>query len=92
MEVSYERITFVRMNVEKRLNKGYKVKPVFYKKAMSRAKKEKGKLANLLENVVIAYAYGLDIKAISLKPGNGTAIDIFSEEFSERIEAIRKTK
>lgn len=80
------------MNAEKRLNKGYKVKNAFYKKAMRRARKEKGTLANLLENVVIAYSYGLDIKAINLKPGNGISIDFFAEDFSERIEAIRKTK
>jgi hypothetical protein len=52
------------MKDEKRFTRGYKVKPSVYKKAMSRAKREKGKLANLMENVVLAYAYGLDIKAI----------------------------
>lgn len=30
---------------------------------MARAKKEKGSLANLIENVVMCYAYGLDVKA-----------------------------
>jgi hypothetical protein len=30
---------------------------------MTRAKKEKGNLANLVENVVVCFAYGLDIHA-----------------------------
>lgn len=80
------------MNTEKRLNKGYKVKETFYKKAIKRARKENGTLANLLENVVIAYSYGLDIKAISIKPGNGHSIDIFCENFSERISKIANKK
>lgn len=69
------------MNNEKRIVKGYKVKPSIYKKAMQRAKKEKGALANLLENVVMSYAYGLDIKATKYdKAGN------------EEIEGIRSSK
>lgn len=57
--------TFDTMKQEKRFTRGYKIKPAAYKKAMARAKKEKGKLANLVENVVIAYGYGLKIKACS---------------------------
>jgi hypothetical protein len=55
---------------EKRFTRGYKIKPSLYKKAMLRAKKEKGNLANLVENVVMAYAYGMDIKATNYVTGN----------------------
>jgi hypothetical protein len=56
---------------EKRELKGYKVKPSVYRLAMKRAKKEKGHLANLIENVVLCYAYGLDVKATKYdKAGN----------------------
>lgn len=50
---------------EKRLNKGYKVKDKFYQKAKRRADKEGGSLASILECVVIAYSYGMDIVAES---------------------------
>lgn len=53
------------MKNEKRFTRGYKVRPSAYKKAMARAKKEKGTLANLVENVVIAYGYGLKVKVCS---------------------------
>lgn len=53
------------MNEDKRYNRGYKVKDSFYDKAMKRAKKADGTLANLLENVVIAYSYGMNIVATS---------------------------
>lgn len=65
--------------MEKRFTRGYKVKPSVYKKAMARAKKEKGTLANLLENVVVSYAYGLDIKA--------TKYDNFNNEEIEKVAA-----
>lgn len=65
---------------EKRFTRGYKVKPSLYKKAMARAKKEKGTLANLVENAVIAYAYGLDIKA--------TKYDAFKNEEIETLQAV----
>ena len=59
------------MNTEKRTNKGYKIKQSIYDKAMRRASREKGALANLIENVVIAYAYGMSIRAETYdKAGN----------------------
>lgn len=77
---------------EKRKQCAYKVRGSFYEKAKTRARKESGTLANLLENVVIAYSYGLDIKAISLKSGSGSAVDIFAEDFAEKVLAIKKNK
>lgn len=79
---------------EKRYVRGYKVKPSIYKKAMSRAKKEKGALANIVENVVMAYAYGLDIKAIKINGDEGTAraLDIFSENFAITLNELPKQK
>lgn len=46
---------------------------------MARAKKEKGNLANLVENAVMCYAYGLDLKA--------TKYDSFKNEEIEKLEA-----
>lgn len=76
----------------KRYSRSYKSKKDVYKKAMRRAKKEKGTLSNLLENVVTCYAYGLDIKAIKIKEGEkaATAIDTFSMNNSEIITAIKQ--
>lgn len=78
------------MVTEKRIVRGYKVKPSVYKKAMARAKKEKGKLANLMENVAMAYANGLAIKAVKTKENGGTALDIFSLNFSVDLANIDK--
>jgi hypothetical protein len=78
------------MVTEKRIVRGYKVKPSVYKKAMARAKKEKGKLANLMENVALAYANGLSIKAIRTKENGGTALDAFSLNFSVYLANIDK--
>lgn len=57
---------------------------------MRRAKKEKGKLANIIENVVLAYANGLDIKAVKTEANGGRALDIFTENFSVRLSDITK--
>lgn len=45
----------------KRYTHTYKTKKNIYKKAMARAKREKGSLANLIENVVILYAQDFDL-------------------------------
>jgi hypothetical protein len=74
---------------EKRLNKGYKVKDSFYKKAKKRADKEGGTLANILENVVIAYSFGMDIRAVKTKANGAIAIDVFSTNFSEDLSSFK---
>lgn len=51
------------MKEEKRTPRTYKITESTYKKAMRRAKKEKGPLTRLLENVVDAYAKGCNIMA-----------------------------
>lgn len=48
---------------QKRVNKGYKIQPRDYDKAMKRAKKEKFPLATTIENLVIEYGRGADITA-----------------------------
>jgi hypothetical protein len=78
------------MNAEKRITRGYKVKPSVYKKAMARAKREKGKLANLMENVALAYSYGLEIKAVKTKENGGTALDVFTINFAIELSRIDK--
>lgn len=42
---------------------------------MVRAKKEKGSLANLVENVVMCYAYGLDVKVTKYDPAGDEEIE-----------------
>lgn len=75
----------------KRYSRSYKATDSVYKNAMRRAKKEKGKLANIVENVVTAYAYGLDIKAVKIQSGEGHAIDIFTEDFSIKLNKLKKS-
>jgi hypothetical protein len=75
---------------EKRKARSYKVKDSSYLKAMGRAQEENGALANILENVVIAYSYGLDIKAVKTKRNGGIAIDVFSEDFAADISQFKK--
>lgn len=53
----------MKENGQKRRQRAYKVKDEFYQKALDRANKGEGSLANLLENVVIAYSFGMDIHA-----------------------------
>lgn len=55
------------MRNEKRVVKGYKVLPSVYNKAMRRAKKEDGKLAQLIEKTVTAYSKGVSIEFVDLK-------------------------
>lgn len=43
---------------EKRTNKGYKIHDSVYVKAMRRARKDKKKLARLIESFVLAYSTG----------------------------------
>lgn len=63
-----------------RRQRAYKVKDEFYDKAMLRAKKEGGTIANLVENVLIAYSFGLEIKAVKSYAGGGRAIDVFTTD------------
>lgn len=74
---------------EKRHPRTYKINTTAYKNAMKRAKKEKGKLSNLVENVVLAYSYGMEIKVVKVKDNRATALDVLCENFSERITAIK---
>ena len=53
---------------EPRKPRSYKATDKNYNKAMRRAKKEGGKLSGLLENVVIGYANGLDVRLASNNP------------------------
>ena len=53
------------MKQQKRNTRTYKTTDSVYKKAMRRAKREKGKLSTMLESVVIGYAHGFDIKLIT---------------------------
>jgi hypothetical protein len=62
---------------EKRAVRSYKAKQTHYVKASRRAKKAGGTLTNLLENVVIGYSEGMDVKLIQYKENSGTAMDIF---------------
>jgi hypothetical protein len=78
------------MKDEKRTPRTYKAKDSVYKKAMRRAKKEKGKLSNVVENVVIAYAAGLNIKAVKTENNDGRSIDIFTDDFSVRLNDLNK--
>jgi len=81
------------MKQEKRNSRSYKTTDAIYKKAMKRAKKDGGKLSNIVENVVLAYSYGLDVKAVKMGSGVGHALDIFTENFSIRLNEINlKTK
>ena len=77
--------------IEKRKLKGYKIRPSIYTKAMKRAKKEGGTVANLLECVLIAYTYGLDIKAVNFKTGDGQTLNAPAADIFERIKAVKKT-
>ena len=63
---------------EKRYTNSYKCTSIAYNKAMRRAKKEKGTLSKLLELVVIAYGYGMDIKAHKKLENGASALDVFS--------------
>lgn len=56
---------------EKRILRGYKATDKAYGKAMKRAKKEKGYLANLIENVVANYGEGYNIVRTD---GNGDSV------------------
>ena len=49
------------MGNEKRNTRTYKIKDSLYKKAMRRAKKEKYKLANIVEKTIEGYAHGYEI-------------------------------
>lgn len=53
---------------EKRNVRGYKVKDKYYNKAMKRAQKENGTVANLIENVIIGYASGMNVKLVNKDP------------------------
>ena len=64
--------------LEKRYTNSYKCTSKVYNKAMRRAKKEKGYLSSLIEAVVIAYSYGMDIKAHKKLQNGASALDIFS--------------
>lgn len=55
---------------EKRVIKGYKVRPSKYNKAMRRAKKENTKLATLIEDVINNYASGVDGYWFGEKPNS----------------------
>lgn len=63
---------------DKRYTNSYKCTSSAYNKAMRRAKKEKGTLSKLIELVVIAYGYGMDIKAHKKLQNGASALDIFS--------------
>lgn len=53
----------MKENGQPRKQRAYKVKDEFYDKAQKRANKGDATLANLIENVVIAYSFGMDIVA-----------------------------
>ena len=53
------------MGNEKRKPRAYKVTDVAYEKAMKRAQKENGHLANLIENVILLYGGGANLKAMT---------------------------
>lgn len=65
-----------------RKNRGYKISDENYLAAKERADKEKFPLANIIENVVTAYGYGMDIKAVKTGSGKATAFDIFTTSHS----------
>jgi hypothetical protein len=62
---------------EKRIVRSYKAKQTHYVNASKRAKKEGGTLTNLLENVVIGYGEGMDVRLVSYNGNTGTATDVF---------------
>lgn len=78
------------MKDEKRYSRSYKSQKQPYKKAMARAKKEKVKLSNIMENVLIAYSEGWDVKAVKLEAGKGFAMDIFTQDFAVNLSKITK--
>lgn len=82
------------MKDNKRHSRSYKSKNDVYIKAMRRAKKEKGNLSNLIENVVTCYAYGLEIKAIkySAEGGAAHALDTFSMDNAIILDSIKQIK
>jgi hypothetical protein len=49
------------MKQQKRNTRTYKTTDSVYKKAMRRAKKEKNKLASLVEEWMVTYAYGYQV-------------------------------
>lgn len=63
---------------EKRYTNSYKCTSSVYNKAMRRAKKERGTLSKLIESVVVAYSYGMDIKAYKSTTGKENILDLFS--------------
>jgi hypothetical protein len=54
----------------KRHSHSYKVKDFHYKRARSRAKKEKGTVSNLLECVVIGYGSGMKVQLVNEYDGS----------------------
>lgn len=82
------------MKDNKRHPHSYKSKSDVYNKAMRRAKKEKGNLSNLIENVVTCYAYGLEIRAIKFgeEKGVSRALDIFSMDNAVTLDSIKQIK
>lgn len=76
------------MATDKKTVRSYRVSESTYKKANKRARKDGSTLAAIIENVVVAYARGLDIKAVKSYPGGGHAIDIFTEDFSIKLDKI----
>lgn len=75
---------------EARKARSYKVTDKHYFKALKRAEKEKGHLANILENVVMAYSEGLVIKAVKKQEKGAIALDVFTSNFSIELDSIRR--
>lgn len=75
---------------EKRRQRAYKVSDSIYDKAMKRAKKEGGTIANFLENILISYSYGLDIHAVNNKPRKTKKQLSILEDPSGKVLIIKK--